>query len=310
MSVSNFDLLIVGGGAAGLSCAIYAVRYNLRTVVISSDFGGQILETSDIENWPGIKSITGSMLSKNFEDHARSLGASLVYGFVKAVKREEKNFRVETDANGFEEVFVKSVVLTSGAKHKKLGIRGEKELSGRGISYCATCDGAFFKNKVVAVVGGGDSAITGALDLASNAAKVYVIHRRDVFKAKPSYVDAARAHPKIDFIMETNLVEVGGSNKLEYVILDKDYKDSNRLLLDGVFVEVGFLPETELVRNLGVEFDDQGYLKVAKDQSTNIPGLFAAGDVTNASNRFAQLVTAASEGAIAAEASFRYIAFK
>lgn len=303
MTNFDYDLLIIGGGAAGLTAAIYAVRYNLKTVVVSADFGGQILNTGEIENWPGTKSITGGELSKAYEEHARSLGAELVTGYVKSITSGE-GFSVELEDKTLK---VKSVILTSGAKHKKLGIKGEEEFSGRGVSYCATCDGPFFKNKVVAVVGGGDAGVTGAIDLTANASKVYLINRSESFRAKPAYVDALKKNPKVEVILNTNVVEAKGAGKLTTIALDKPYNGAPELLVDGLFIEIGFLPETTIVKELGIEFDEQGYIKVEKDQATNIKGLFAAGDVTDASNRFAQLVTAASEGAIAAEAAFRYI---
>ncbi len=305
----DYDVLIVGAGAAGLTAAIYAVRYNLKTAVVSFDFGGQILETGEIENWPGIKSILGRDLSASFEDHARSLGTVLLQGTVKKITKEDRYFKVEVDGVDAPSVIkAKSVILTTGAKHRKLGIKGEKELVGRGVSYCATCDAAFFKDKVVAIVGGGDAAITGAIDVANHASKVFIIHRRLELKAKPAYVDMARENGKIEFIMDTNVVEAKGSTKLEVIVLDKPYKGSDTLAVDGLFVEIGFLPETTLARELGLEFDEKGYVKVNSDQSTNIPGLLAAGDLTNASNRFAQLVTAAAEGAVAAEAAYKYLA--
>lgn len=304
----DFDVLIIGAGAAGLTAAIFAVRYNLKTAVVSFDFGGQILETGAIENWPGIKSILGRDLSISFEDHARSLGAALLQGTVKKIAKEGECFKIDVDGVDAPSVITaRSVILTTGAKHRKLGIKGEKELAGRGISYCATCDAAFFKGKVVAIVGGGDAAITGAIDVVNHASKAFIIHRRSEFRAKPSYVDMAMKNGKIELIMDTNVIEAKGSTKLESIVLDKEYKGSDTLAVDGLFVEIGFLPETTLARELGIEFDSRGYVKVACDQSTNIQGVFAAGDLTNASNRFAQLVTAAAEGAIAAEASYRWL---
>lgn len=303
----DYDLLILGGGAAGLTAAIYAVRYNLKTVVVSASFGGQILETGDIENWPGTPHITGPELSRAFEEHARSFGATLLNAFVKDIKRVEDGFEVQTDYPDAPSLAVKAVLLCAGAKHRKLEIKGESELAGRGVSYCATCDGPFFRNKVAAVVGGGDAAITGAIDLAHNASKVYLIHRRQELKAKPAYVDLARKNPKIEFILDTSVIEAKGTNKLESIILDKPFNGSSELKVDGLFIEIGFMPETSLARNLDIKFDEQGYVAVGNDQSTNIPGLFAAGDLTNAANRFSQLVTAAAQGAIATEAVFRYL---
>ncbi len=300
------DLLIIGGGAAGMTAAIYAVRYNLKTVLVSKDFGGQILNTGEIENWPGSKKIMGPELAQNYEEHARSLGAELVSAFVESLKKVDGGFEAFTDSGDeYSRIIAKSVILTSGANHRHLGVKGESEFSGRGVSYCATCDGPFFRNKVTAVIGGGDAAIGGALDLANNASKVYVIHRRADFRAKPGNVDKAKANPKIEFILDTNLTEIKGSTKVEAVTLDKPYNGSTELKLDGVFIEVGFVPENTLAKGLGVEITDTGYIKVTEDQSTNVEGLYAAGDVTTASNRFAQLVTAASEGAIAAEAVFK-----
>jgi thioredoxin reductase (NADPH) len=289
-----------------MTAAIYAVRYNLKTVLVSKDFGGQILNTGEIENWPGSKKITGPELAQNYEEHARSLGANLVSAFVENLKKIDGGFEAVTDSGDeYSKIIAKSVILTSGANHRHLGVKGESEFSGRGVSYCATCDGPFFRNKVTAVIGGGDAAIGGALDLANNASKVYLIHRRSDFRAKPGNLDKAKANPKIEFILDTNLTEIKGSTKVEGVTLDKPYNGSTELKLDGIFVEIGFVPENTLAKSLGVEITDTGYIKVAEDQSTNVDGLYAAGDVTTASNRFAQLVTAASEGAIAAEAVFK-----
>ncbi|MBI4091513.1 FAD-dependent oxidoreductase [candidate division WWE3 bacterium] len=303
----DFDLLIIGGGAAGLSAAIYAVRYNLSTVVVSFDFGGQVLDTGEIENWPGTRSILGHELSHAYENHARALGANLVYGLVKSIKPVDGGFEVEVDSQNVRSLFVKTVIMSAGAKHRKLGIEGEQELAGRGISYCVTCDGPFFKNKEVAIIGGGDAAVTGAIDMTVHASKIYLIHRREEFKAKPAYVDMARSNPKIEVITNINVVKAQGEKRLEGIVLDRPYKGSDQLKVEGLFIEIGFLPETQLAKDLGIKFDDQGYVDVAKDQSTNIPGIFAAGDITNASNRFAQLVTAAAEGSIAAVAAFRYV---
>ena len=303
----DYDVLIVGGGAAGLTAAIYASRYNLKVIVVSFDFGGQILETGDIENWPGIKKISGHELSHSYEAHAKELGARLVHGTVTNITPEEIGFVADVDSGELKRLSVKAVILCAGAKHRKLGIKGEHELAGRGVSYCATCDAPFFRDKVVAVAGGGDSAVNGAVDLASNASKVYLIHRRKEFRAKPAYVDLARKNERIESILDTNVIEARGEGKLEEIVLDKPFDGQDVLRVDGLFIEIGFMPETTLSKGLGLKYDENGYIIIGKDQSTNVPGVFAAGDITNGSNRFAQLVTAASEGSIAAEGAFRYI---
>lgn len=304
----TYDVIIIGGGAAGLSAAIYAVRYNLNTSVISTDYGGQILETGDIENYPGFKSISGPKLSQKYREHAKSLGAKLITERVKDIKildnKSKRLFEIKTDDKKYT---ARSLIITAGAKHRKLDIPGEKELAGRGISYCATCDGPFFKDKTAAVVGGGDAAVTGAIDVVSHAKKVYLIHRRDNFKAKPGYMDQAKSNAKIEFVLNTNVIKAKGDKVLESIVLDKPYKGKKELKVDGLFTEIGFLPETKLSKKLGIELDKQGYIRVGKDQSTNIKGVFAAGDITNASNRFAQLTTAVSEGSIAAKGAYRYL---
>lgn len=305
--VFDFDVLIVGGGAAGLTAAIYSVRYNLSTLVVSADFGGQILKTGDIENWPGIKKITGPQLSQNFYDHAEALGAKLAQGTVKSIVKENIGFTAVLDSGFKDSVKVRSVILCAGAVHRKLGIPGEEALAGRGVSYCATCDGPFFRNKTVAVVGGGDSAVTGALDLSSYVAGIYQVHMLNDFQAKPFYVDALKKNPKVEILMGTKVVEAKGEGKLEAVILDKPFNGSTELKVDGLFIEIGFLPENSLAKQLGLEIDGRGYIKVQPDQSTSVAGVFAAGDVTNNSNYFAQLVTAAGEGSVAADSAFRYL---
>jgi len=317
--VSNnkqYDVIIIGGGAAGLSASIYAVRYNLKTLVLSKDFGGQILETSEIENYPGFSSIKGPELSENMKKHAEGLGAKLKMEEVKNISTEEL-FQVTTDSSEYTS---KSLIYALGAEHKKLGIPGESELAGKGVSYCATCDGPFFKDKVVAVVGGGDAGVTGAIDVANYAKKVYLIHRSKDFKAKPANVDEAKKLPNLEFIPETNVTkalkrsEIGKkspppplSEFLGAVELDKPYQDKTTLEVDGLFIEIGFKPASKLALKLGIDLDEKGYIKVGEDQSTNIEGVFAAGDTTTGSNRFAQLTTAVSEGSIAAQAAYHYL---
>ncbi len=296
------DVIIIGAGPAGLSASVYLSRYKLDHVIIGPQVGGYMMETELIENYLGYKSITGAELSLKMREHAEALGGKIIPEAVTKISKKENGFEVKTAlGNTFEAKFV---IYSIGTKHRTLGIPGEKELTGKGISYCATCDGPFFKDKNVVVVGGGNSAASAALVLAQHAKSVTLFYRREKLPALPSYRDELEKNEKVEVVCCTNLTKIKGTERVESVVLDTPYQESNEFKTDGVFIEIGSNPKTDLVKNIGVELDEANYIKTNSDQSTNISGFYAAGDVTTNSNRFRQIVTAAAEGSIAAISIF------
>jgi thioredoxin reductase (NADPH) len=301
-----YDVIIVGGGAAGLSAAVYTTRFKLKTLVITDISGGLISEAYKVENYLGFVSIPGHELVKKFVQHAKAFGAEMVEGQkVIKIERIKDGFKVITDSK--ESYEGKTLILAHGLKRRKLNIPGEKELAGKGVSYCVACDAFLFRDKVAAVIGGSNSAVTGALQLSELAKKVYLIYRRNKLRAEPIWIERASSEPNIEIIYNTNLVEIKGKDKLEHVVLDNAYKGSKILDLDGLFVEVGFVPDTSLPDQIDVETDEKGLIKIKEDCSTNIKGVYAAGDATNGSNNIEQVVTATAEGTIAAFSIYFYL---
>jgi thioredoxin reductase (NADPH) len=303
-----YDLIIIGAGPAGLTASIYASRYKLNHLLLGATIGGQINEIRQLENWPGDISVSGFDLLSRFVEHAKSLGVSPQNESVVSVKKNAENiFEVETGKNTHK---TRAVIMAMGTEYRKMNIPGEKKLTGRGVSYCATCDAMFFREKVVSVIGGGNSAVTAALGLSDFASKVYLIYRGDRFPAEPIWLDKLAANSKIEPIKNTNVIEIKGEQKVEKIILDKAYNDKTYLETDGVFVEIGSDPGVELAERLGVETDEQGFIKVNADMSTNVPGVFAAGDITTGSNKFRQIITATAEGAVAANGAYKMLKLK
>lgn len=299
-----YDVVIIGAGSAGSSAAIYATRYNLKTLLISGPMpGGLITEAIDVENYPGFTSINGMELANRFLDQAKALGAEYLTDIIENIEKVDNHFHIIGQLNTYE---AKSVILAMGTSHKKLGIDGEQEFAGRGVSYCSTCDGPFFKNKIVAVVGGGNSAVEGAQDLAMHAQKVYLIYR-STLRAVPVYIDNMRKNLKIIEISNTNVLKIIGSNVVENLLLDKEYQNSTGLSVDGVFIQIGYDPQNALAQKLGLQISQHGYVKVDLSMSTTLPGVFCAGDLNNASNMLHQQVTSAAEGAVAAQSCYRYL---
>jgi len=300
----QYKLVIIGAGPGGMTASIYASRYKIPHLIISSNIGGAAAEAHLVENWPGEKQIKGSDLMNKFWDHAKSYNPDFWQEEAKRIDKADTGFKVMTSSGKIAEAPV--VIFSGGTQYRMLNIPGEKEMLGRGVSYCATCDGGFFKDKTVAVVGGANSAVMAAAELAQLATKVYVIHRSEL-KAEPVWIDRLKANPKIIFVPETNLTKIVGEGKVEKVELDKPFEGKNELALDGVFVEIGVSPLVELVRNLNCELAANGAIKIGEKRETNIPGIFAAGDATSGSGGFRQIITAASEGAIAARSAFEYL---
>ena len=300
----QYDVVIIGNGPAGLTAGIYGKRAGLNTIIVSDNpmSGGQIATTYEVDNYPGLPEIGGMELGDKFEEHAKKLGVEFCQGLVSAIEDAGGHKVLVTDQGNIE---AKTVVIATGAKHRKLGIPGEKELTGMGVSYCATCDGAFFRNKEVAVVGGGDVALEDAIFLARFASKVYLIHRRDEFRGAVVLQDQVRANDKIEVIYDTVVDEVLGKFSVEGIrITNKKSGESRELPLQGVFMAVGTQPNIDDISGLP-EQDAGGYLIAGEDCATSIPGIYAAGDVRTKQLR--QVITAASDGANAITSIERYL---
>ncbi len=299
-----YDLIIIGGGPGGLGAAIYAGRANLKTLVIEKGLpGGQMQNTLEIENYPGYKQVTGPELSDLMYQHMLEFHAEWKQGEVKSVQFTDKIKTVVLTSG--ESIVGKTIIFASGAQPRKLNVPGELELAGRGVSYCATCDGAFFRDKNVVVVGGGDSAVEEGIFLTRFASSVTIIHRRNQLRAAPILQERAFANEKINFLWNSVVEEIIGENKVSQV-KTKDLNTSETRLLgaDGVFIYVGFLPNTGYL-DANLITDEAGYIVTKPDMSTKIPGVFAAGDVRD--TRLRQIVTATSDGALAAMSAYHYL---
>src|SRR5271157_922441 len=293
-----YDTIIIGSGPAGLGAAIYALRFNMKVLVIGREFGGLITTTHIVENYPGFPSISGYDLMQQFKAHCASLNAEIVEDEVMDIRFENGIFRLTCD---FNEYFGKSIIYATGGKHRKLGVPGEDQYSGRGLSYCATCDGPLFKGKEVAVVGGSDSAAKEALFLSEHASKVYIIYRRQEIHPEPINKRRVEANPKIEIIPNTEITEIRGGDFVTSVV----FQDGTQFPVEGVFVEIGEDPMSDLAKRLGVETNENGEILIDKASQTNIPGFFAAGDVT--SQIYKQAITGVAEGVTAAYSAYTYI---
>ena len=296
-----YDLVIIGDGPAGLSAGIYAVRYGLDTLILEKDvISGQIALTDIVENYPGFSSIAGMELMDKFKEHAQEAGVTTEDGEVLNIKSDGDKKIISTDEG---EIEAKAVIIATGANPQHLGVPGEEEFAGRGVSYCATCDGPFFRGKYVAVIGGGDSAITDALILSNLASKVYVVHRRDELRATKVLKDRAFSRNNIEFICDTILDEVLGDGSVEKVIL-KNVKsgDTVEMAMDGVFIYVGVVPNTGFV---DVDKNSAGFIITSDRMETSVEGIYAAGDCRVTPLR--QVVTAVSDGAIAAASAHEFV---
>jgi thioredoxin reductase (NADPH) len=302
------QMIIIGGGPAGYTAALYAARANLRPLVIEGfQWGGQLMITSDVENYPGfVDAVLGPELMATFRAQAERFGAEFVTDDVTKVDFSEQPLRVWI---GEEEYAAETVIVATGASARQLGLPSEQSLQGRGVTYCATCDGAFYRDKEVLVVGGGDSAMEEAIFLTRFASKVTIVHRRDEFRASPIMVDRARANDKIEFITNAVVDEVLGEQKVTGVRLRSTVSDESwELQADGLFVAVGHDPNTKLFLDQ-LDHDDAGYLVTTPGSTqTNVPGVFAVGDVVD--HTYRQAVTAAGSGCMGALDAERYLAAK
>ena len=297
-----YDMIIIGAGPAGLTAAIYARRASKKVLVLEAKtYGGQIINTLDIENYPAERHISGYDFATKLYNQVIDLGAEVKFEKAIDIKNNEKEKEVITSNHTYK---TKTIVLATGADNRKLGLENEDKLLGKGISYCATCDGNFYKDKIVGVVGGGNTALQEALYLSDIAKCVYLIHRRDEFRGINSTVSNLKAKDNIKYVYNSTVTKLIGDKQLESI--EVTYKDNNKQIinLDGLFIAVGRIPENQNFAKL-IDLDERGYVKASEDCHTNIPGIFVAGD--NRIKNLRQLVTATSDGAVAATEAVKYI---
>ncbi len=324
MEEKKYDLIIIGAGPAGLTAAIYAGRYLLNTLIIGELNGGAISEAAEICNFPSHNSITGMELTKKLIEQVKNLGIKINSDKVEEIKinssklnfsnfsfehekprelskrkiKKNEEFEIKTDNSIYS---AKKIIIAIGREKVKLNLENENKLLGRGISYCATCDATFFKEKIVSVIGGSNAALTAALLLSRYAKKVYIIYRQEkFFRAEPTWVKQVEKDKKIELIFNSEIKEIKGSEKVEGILLDS----GKELSLDGIFVEIGSIPDTKIAKQLNLNLENN-YIVVNKIQETSISGIFAAGDITN--NPLKQAITACAEGAIASTSAYEQI---
>lgn len=295
------DTIIIGSGPAGLSASIYIKRANLNVLVIEKDYEGtgQVAESGKVDNYLGIPGISGYELGEKFREHALKAGVNFLEANVINIKKQKDNIlRVELE-NG-EYVEAKTIIYATGATHRRLNVLGEEKYLGRGVSYCAICDGAFYKNKVVAVIGGGDVALDDAVYLSEIAKKVYLIHRRKEFRGAESTLNLLKEKENVEILIDSEVDSILGNDKVTGILL----KNKREIILDGIFSAIGMIPKTEILKEL-IDLDEYGYVKADETGKTNLKGFFVAGDVRKKELR--QIVTAVSDGANAATSAINYI---
>jgi len=301
-----YDIIIVGAGPAGLTAGIYAARREMKTLVIGKEVGGQMIWASEIENYPGFKSINSYDLVMKMQEQVKALGVEIKTTEIKKIDKNEEGFTLYTNK---EEYKTKTVIMALGLSPRRLAIPGEAELAHKGVSYCANCDGPFYKSKVIAVAGGGNSALDAAEVLSKIGKQVYLIHRRDEFRAFEVLIEDVKERDNIELLLDTEIKEIIGKDRVEKIkVVNNKTQEEKEIAVDGVFVEVGRIANTDLVADL-VERDKKDQIIVDENQNTKTPGLFAAGDVTNKSN-FKQITIAMGEATIAALAAYQYLQLK
>lgn len=293
----NYDIVVVGAGPAGLAAALYGLRAGKSVLVLEGKaYGGQIVNAKEVENYPGVPSISGRDLSKNMLQQVKQLGGETKLEKVISLKNEGEQKIITTDMD--EEYHAKAVIIATGAASRKLGLSNEEEYVGRGVSYCATCDGNFYRGKVVAVIGGGNTALMDAIYLASLAKKVYLIHRRGEFRAEQKYIEDAKKLSNVEFILNAVPTELGGEEKLSSITIeDKTSSEKKLLEVDGVFVAVGYEPQNQVFADV-ISLGELGYIQTDDGVHTSVSGVYVAGDAR--AKELKQLTTAVSDGAIAA----------
>jgi len=303
MAENMYDLVIIGGGVAGLGAAVYAGRFQIKTAVIAENLGGTILLTNDIANYPGFRQITGMDLADKLKEHVKDYNVEIIEKkATKIEKCKEGCFKVFT---GEKHYHTKTIIFATGTEWRKLNVPGEKEFTGKGVHYCALCDGAFYQNKIIGVVGGSDSAAKEALLLTEYGKKVYIIYRKEKIRAEPINLERLNKNKKIEIINNTNVTEIKGDKFVKSVVLDKAYKGSKELKLDALFIDIGHIPLSSLAKDIGVKLNDKSEIIIGREAKTNVKGIFAAGDVVD--TKFKQAITGVAEGVTAAYSTYHYI---
>lgn len=303
--MEHYDVIIIGTGAAGLSAGVYAGRYNLKTLIIGKEFGGETARAGAIENWPGIISIDGYDLMKNMKEHAKHVGAEIMDGTVEKIEKKDGCFDVIVKGKIYHAT---NVVLALGAERRRLGLPHEAELTGNGVHFCITCDGPLYAGKTIAVVGGGDASVKGINLAAQYAEKIYLLVRSDALRAEPINVERMKQlGDKVEILYQTAVTEiVVKDGKFDKISLSKEYNGGTELDIDGLFIEAGAMPNTTITESLALNTDKAGYLEVNNMMQTNVPGVTAAGDIVNHFGHFKQDITSSAMGAVAATAAYEY----
>ncbi|MCB9803064.1 thioredoxin-disulfide reductase [Candidatus Nomurabacteria bacterium] len=301
MSENIYDVVVVGAGPSGLTAAIYTTRRSLKTLVLSKDIGGQAAMTSDIENYPGFEHVDGLELMQKFQAQATKFGTEFAFEEVEKLNKEGETFILTTSKN--REIKAKAVILAFGLTPRNLNVPGEKELIGKGVAYCATCDGPLYKGKDVVVVGGGNSALDAAEFMSKIANKVYLLHRRDVFRGEQVLIDKVQNTENIEIIYNAESKIVKGDQKVEALVYQQEDQEKE-IKVDGVFVEIGHIAKTDWTADL-VDLTERREIKISRDCETKTPGLFAAGDITDIS--YKQAVISAGEGSKAALQAYKFL---
>ena len=294
----TYDLIVLGGGPTAIGCAIYAARFAMDVLIVGKIFGGLIATTHIVENYPAITSISGQGLMEMFREHMNSLNIPYISDEIRSIEKVDDHYELNSY---FQKFRAYSICIATGSARKKLGVPGEENFAGRGVSYCATCDGPFYVDKVVCVIGGSDSAAKEALFLSQNVKKVYIIYRGEEIRAEPINKKRVYNNDKIEIIYNTNIVEIKGENNVKSVVFD----NGKEFEVEGVFIEIGSIPNSDLVKRIGVKTNEKGEIMINRKSETNIPGIFAAGDVADAP--FKQAITGVAEGVIAAYSAFDYV---
>ena len=297
-----YDVIVIGGGPAGLTAAMYSARYGLKTIFFETvDPVSQLSLAPKIENYPGFEG-SGMELLNKMKEQAIKAGAESMFEKVNTIIKSNNGFVVKTENGEYE---IKAIIVATGGKHRELGVEGEKEFVGKGVSYCATCDGFFFKGKKVAVIGGGNAAVAEAIYLKDIGCNVFLIHRRDELRADKVMQDTLFSK-KIPVIWNSVVKRIEGRNKVERIVVYNKVEDKEEIInVDAVFIAIGLQPITEIVKDLGVKRDSRGYIIVDREQKTNVDGVFAAGDCCD--NPLNQVVTACGSGAVAARSAYKFV---
>ncbi len=297
-----YDVVIVGGGPAGLTASIYTSRRALKTMVITKDIGGQLSLTDDVGNYPGFESIAGLTLSQKFQEQAAKTGTEFLFDEVVSLEKNNGEFLLKTFGN--KEIKARTVILAFGLTPRDLNVPGEKELTGRGITYCATCDGPLYRGKDVAVIGGGNSALDAAEYLSKVAKKVYLLVRGEAFRGEQVLIDKVKAAENVEVIFQAQTKEIKGKERVQSLVYEKQGKNEE-VVVEGVFIEIGHMAKTTWLKAAGIDLTEHDEIKINQNNETNLPGVFAAGDVTDVN--YKQAVISAGEGSKAALQAYKYL---